>query len=136
MRTTLAAAAGVALLLSGPTIARQRGDDVHAPRLRAVPAAAPALTPTELTGVVQKYCVACHNDQLRTGNLSLQSFAVDKAPERAVDAEKMIAKLRAGMMPPPGMMRPAGDTLQQLVETLERLMDQTAARSPKDRKST
>jgi hypothetical protein len=34
------------------------------------------------------------------------------------------------MMPPPGMARPAGDTLQQLEETLERLMDQTAARSP------
>jgi hypothetical protein len=130
MRTTIAAAVGVALLLSGPTPARQRGDDVHALRIAAVPSAAPALTPTELTAVVQKYCVACHNDQLRTGNLSLQSYTVEAAPERAVDSEKMIAKLRAGMMPPPGMMRPAGDTLQQLVETLERLMDQTAARSP------
>jgi hypothetical protein len=42
----------------------------------------------------------------------------------------MIAKLRAGMMPPPGRKRPGGDTLTALAETLEGLVDRAAALKP------
>src|SRR5687767_12405418 len=63
-------------------------------------AAVPALTPAELTKVVQQYCVVCHNDRMLTGNLSLQEFQVENPAARAETAEKMIVKLRAGMMPP------------------------------------
>src|SRR5687768_6075684 len=52
-------------------------------RLAPVPAAT-------LTQVVQQYCVMCHNDQLRTGDLSLQRFDVERAAEQAETAEKMI----------------------------------------------
>jgi hypothetical protein len=83
-----------------------------------------------LTGVVRQYCVVCHNDQLETGNLSLQHFDVAAAPEQAETAEKMIVKLRADMMPPPGMPRPGGDSLLALVETLERTIDEAAAADP------
>ena len=81
-----------------------------------------APTPATLTEVVGRYCVTCHNEQLMTGNLSLQAFDVDAASEHAETAERMIRKLRAGMMPPPGMPRPSGDTLQALVETIEFLV--------------
>ena len=84
-----------------------------------------------LTEVVQRYCVTCHNDGLLTGSLSLQAFSVEQAEEKAETAEKMIRKLRAGMMPPPGMPRPAGDTLQLLVETLESEIDRAAAATPR-----
>src|SRR5690349_14997908 len=76
-----------------------------------------AIPVATLTQVVQQYCVVCHNDQLMTGNLSLQGLDVDKASEKAQTAERMIRKLRAGMMPPPGIPRPGGDTLLALVET-------------------
>src|SRR5262249_11143450 len=79
-----------------------------------------------LTAVVQQYCVVCHNDQLLTGNVSLQTFDVEKASDKAETAERMIRKLRAGMMPPPGIPRPGGDTLQVLVETLENNVDNAA----------
>ena len=79
-----------------------------------------------LTEVVQRYCVACHNDQLLTGNVSLQAFDVERANEQAETAERMIRRLRAGMMPPPGMPRPGGDTLLALVETLESVVDGAA----------
>ncbi len=88
------------------------------------------VSPEELTGVVRTYCQVCHNDALLTGNLSLAAFHVENAPESAETAEKMIRKLRAGMMPPPGMPRPAGDTLVLLVETLEQLIDEAAADNP------
>ena len=62
--------------------------------------------------------------------LSLQAFSVENAAERAETAEKMIRKLRAGMMPPRGIPRPAGDTLLALVETLESEVDRAAAAAP------
>jgi hypothetical protein len=72
----------------------------------------------------------CHNNQARTGNLSLAGFDVSH-PERDPDvAEKMIRKLRAGMMPPPGVPRPGGDTLLALVQTIERRIDAAAAANP------
>jgi hypothetical protein len=88
------------------------------------------LTPAELTSVVRRVCGMCHNDALRTGNLSLEKFDVARAAAQPDITEKMIAKLRAGMMPPPGIPRPQGDTLNVLVETLERLVDAAAATNP------
>ncbi len=92
------------------------------------PAAHPA--PESLTNIVQTYCVVCHNDVLLTGNTTLQGFEVENATDNAQVAERMIMKLRAGMMPPPGFPRPAGDSLLALVETLESTLDDAAARNP------
>ena len=85
---------------------------------------------TDLTAVVRTYCQVCHNDALMTGNLTLQGFEVEKAPEHAETAERMIRKLRAGMMPPPGMPRPSPETLTALVEELETRIDRHAAENP------
>src|SRR5688572_228998 len=82
-------------------------------------AAAEDLAPEDLNAVMQQYCMVCHNDQLRTGNLSLQGFDVANPVALPETAEKVIRKLRVGMMPPPGMPRPTGDTLLALVEELE-----------------
>ena len=83
-----------------------------------------------LTAVVKQYCVVCHNDVMLTGNLTLSEFEVERAAEMAETAEKMIVKLRAGMMPQPGAPRPSPDTLLALVETLETLIDEAAAENP------
>jgi hypothetical protein len=83
-----------------------------------------------LTGVVQRNCVICHNDVALTADLSLQQLDVARVAEKGEIGEKMVRKLRAGMMPPPGMPRPGGDTLVALVEALERNLDAFAARNP------
>lgn len=88
------------------------------------------IAPESLTVVVKRTCVSCHNDARKVGDLTLSSFAVENAPGSAELAEKVIGKLRTGMMPPPGRARPGGDTLQQLMTTLERLVDQAAAARP------
>jgi hypothetical protein len=93
----------------------------------AAPPRPPSVVPAAtLTQVVQQYCVVCHNDQALTGNVSLQTFDVERAAEQAATAERMIRKLRAGMMPPPGAPRPGGDTLLALVETIEAVVDEAA----------
>ena len=80
--------------------------------------------------VIQDTCVRCHNERRLSGNLSLVGFDVDKADQNAEIAERMIRKLRAGMMPPVGARRPGGDTLQTVVEELERVVDAAASRNP------
>jgi len=97
--------------------------EIHSPKSLEIEAAT-------LTEVVQTYCQACHNDVMMTGNLSLAGFEVENAPNRPETAEKMIRKLRAGMMPPPGMPRPSPDTLLALVEELETRIDREAVMNP------
>ena len=75
-----------------------------------------------LDSTVQKYCGSCHNPTMRRGNLNLRGYSLASAT--GSDAtEKIIRKLRAEMMPPPGSKRPGGDTLLALAETLEQTMD-------------
>ena len=90
------------------------------------------VTPSSATpdDVVQEYCVSCHNERRLRGNLSLEDFTLDAAEETGDVSEKMIRKLRAGMMPPPGARRPSGDSLLVLVESLEAHMDEAAAADP------
>ncbi len=127
-------AATVLVARSGPTDTTPfaRTTQAHATPVAVVHEAAEThtLPPATLTQVVQQYCVVCHNDALMTGNVSFQTLDVDKAADRAETAERMIRKLRAGMMPPPGIPRPGGDTLVQLVETLESKVDAAYKAAP------
>jgi hypothetical protein len=84
-----------------------------------------------LTAVVKSTCTNCHSDRRKQGNLSLESFDMATVSTESPEvAEKIIGKLRAGMMPPPGRKRPAGDTLDQLASSLERVMDARYASNP------
>ena len=77
--------------------------------------------------LIEEYCVRCHNERRLRGNLSLETFDVTMPHESPATAEKMIVKLRAGMMPPPGVARPDESALIELVEGLEGRMDRVAA---------
>ena len=91
----------------------------------------PTIPVAELTAVVQRVCGECHNDNIMSGELSLEKFNVAEAAHDPAIAEKMITKLQAGMMPVPGFKgRPGGDTLIQLATTLERIIDKAAATNP------
>ena len=82
-------------------------------------------------GVVEKYCVTCHNQRLKTGGLTLDTLLDTLDVEHvAADAEiweKVIKKVRVGAMPPAGRPRPDQAAAAQLVSWLETTID-TAAR--------
>jgi hypothetical protein len=120
MKTFVTTAAALAALLVWPDsgIARH----TPAPTLK--------VDRTELNAVVKQYCQGCHSDRLKRGNLTLASFDVARPHENADVAEKMIGKLRTGMMPPPGSRRPSADTVAALVEALESQLDSVAATHP------
>jgi len=90
----------------------------------------PRPAPAELNAVVKQYCGRCHNPTAKRGNLSLSAFDVGTAPAQSEVAEKVIAKLRSGMMPPPGSARPAPDTIAALVQSLELQLDSAFAANP------
>jgi len=111
--------------------------DATAPRSGVQPRK-PAQSPEEAASqpyqeraqVLGQYCLRCHNDQMLRGGMSLEDFEVAAADERAALAEKMIRKLRAGMMPPAGMPRPEEAVLVDLASTLENVVDTAAAERP------
>jgi hypothetical protein len=80
--------------------------------------------------LVKQYCVGCHSEKGKAGGLSLASFDASHAEQTADVAEKMIRKLRLGMMPPPGMRRPEGATLTQFAAALENKIDASATLHP------
>jgi cytochrome c551/c552 len=80
--------------------------------------------------VLDQYCVTCHNDKLKTANLSLEKLDLATAGDHAELWEKVIRKLRAGVMPPPGMRRPPQAEYETLRDWLETEMDRKAATNP------
>lgn len=80
--------------------------------------------------VIRRYCVRCHNDRRLLGNMSLERFDAADAPADGELAERMIRKLRAGLMPPAGERRPDEETLQGLAVSLEVQLDAAAAANP------
>ena len=105
------------------------------PAVRPVAAHPPSATtmlPAEQTALVKTYCATCHTDRTkdRTGGISFQSFDAAKLEENGEVTEKMIRKLRAGMMPPPGAKRPEPAVLQNLLTSFETRMDKHAALNP------
>ncbi len=84
----------------------------------------------EQNQTIGRFCIRCHNDTTLEGGMSLESFDAAKAYENADVAEKMIRKLRAGMMPPRPSRRPDDATVDSLVAALEGTIDSAAALQP------
>jgi Protein of unknown function (DUF1592)/Protein of unknown function (DUF1588)/Protein of unknown function (DUF1587)/Protein of unknown function (DUF1585)/Protein of unknown function (DUF1595) len=102
--------------------------------LLLVPALLPApkaeVSPAAERALLDQYCVVCHNDKLKTANLSLQSADINSVGDHPETWEPVIRKMRAGMMPPPGMPRPALAKYEQLRDWLEAEIDRKAAAHP------
>ena len=83
-----------------------------------------------LESTVRRYCVACHNDRLRTAEFSLDGVDLSDLGGHAEQWEKVINKLRTRTMPPVGRPRPDIETYDALASWLERELDQYAADRP------
>jgi hypothetical protein len=153
MRSGTAVIVGTGILcvaVATSVVAREqsRAATGDAPAAQAAPATqTPAARPAPVTprssapvqdhnAVVKQYCVGCHNERSKAGNLVLETFDIAKISDIAPVAEKMVVKLQAGMMPPPGSRRPDEATLSRLVSTIESRVDAAAAAHPNPGKRT
>jgi len=73
--------------------------------------------------LVDQYCMGCHSDRVRSGGLALSTLNLDAVDQNAEVAEKVIRKLRGGLMPPAGARRPDGQSTAAFVSWLENKVD-------------
>jgi hypothetical protein len=80
--------------------------------------------------LVSRYCAGCHNDRTKSGGFSLTSVDLANAAANAEQVEKIILKLRTGMMPPSGRPRPELATINSFAATLEDEIDKATSANP------
>ena len=80
--------------------------------------------------VVNKHCVFCHNEKLKTGGLALDTIASHGVDENPEIWEKVVRKLRGRQMPPLGMPRPDEATYEAAIASLESSLDALASDQP------
>ena len=80
--------------------------------------------------VVDRYCVTCHNPRMRAGGLTLDALPVSDAHREPQTWEKVVRKVRTGMMPPSGAPRPDRATLDGFAASVENAIDRAAAAAP------
>jgi Protein of unknown function (DUF1592)/Protein of unknown function (DUF1588)/Protein of unknown function (DUF1587)/Protein of unknown function (DUF1585)/Protein of unknown function (DUF1595) len=102
------------------------------PARPAQPSSASATGSSSNRALLERYCVTCHNERLRTGNLVLAREAVD--PDHVAGAggvwEKVLLKLRSGAMPPVGRPRPDAAAVAGFIASVESSLDRAAAGAP------
>jgi hypothetical protein len=79
---------------------------------------------------IDQYCVTCHNARLKSGDLVLENADVAHLANNIAVWEKVVRKLRAGVMPPQGARRPDDATMHALIASLETSLDQVAEAQP------
>ena len=121
----VAAALGVAV---SPAAAQPAAEGTRTAAGQAAPAVLDA--PATYRAVLDRYCVACHNERTLTANLALDAVDVAHVGDAAELWEKVLEKLRTRAMPPPRRPRPADETYDLFAGWLETELDGAAAARP------
>jgi mono/diheme cytochrome c family protein len=103
------------------------------PRSAAVGAQTPATAvpaDADAGAILTQYCLTCHNERAKMGGLVLDADDLAHIPAKADVWEKVVKKVRAGMMPPVGAPRPDAATLDRLAAHLESTIDRAALAAP------
>jgi len=124
MSNPRAAGLGIAvLLLFSSVVSVVRLDGQSARATTTAPA-----TAEQQKALIDRYCVTCHSARVKTANLSLQDLDYAHVGEQAELWEKVVRKLRAGVMPPPDVRRPSLGEYEGLRDWLEAELDRHAAK--------
>jgi mono/diheme cytochrome c family protein len=98
----------------------------------AVSGATPVQTAATERALVNQYCVVCHNEKMKAAGqaaamaLTLDNTDTANVAQDAAKWEKVVWKVRAGMMPPAGMPRPNAATFESMITYLEDELDKHA----------
>ena len=94
----------------------------------APPAANAAGEPSR--ALLDRYCVTCHNERLKTAGLALDAVDVGQAAAHVEVLEKVVRKLRSGQMPPEGRPRPDAADVDTFLTALESALDRESETTP------
>ena len=99
-------------------------------QIQTTPVAAHAAPALPSKAFLDTYCITCHNQRLKTGGLTLDGLDLSNPGPDAQTWEKVVVKLRAGLMPPTGMPRPAPAVIDSFAGALEASLDRYGAEHP------
>ena len=80
--------------------------------------------------VIEKNCVSCHNERVKTANLMLDKADVSRPAANPEIWEKVMRKVHTGTMPPPNMPQMSESDRRALLAWLETSLDSAAAAKP------
>jgi len=80
--------------------------------------------------MLRRYCFTCHNERLRTAGLSLEKLDLVNIAGNPVIWEKVVWKLRGGIMPPVNRPRPERAAIEEFASYLEGELDRAASAHP------
>ena len=86
----------------------------------------PAVAPLD-NALPNQYCIGCHNQRAKTAGLMLDSMDYSNIGKDAATWEKVVRKIKTGMMPPSGARRPERAALDAFASDIEKRLDATAA---------
>ena len=115
--TSVAALAGLLATAQGPLGAQG-------------PAEAETMDAAGARAMLDRYCVACHNERTRTADLTLDTLDLAQVGEAADTWEHVIQRLKASAMPPAGRPRPDAATTRRFVGWLETELDRAGLAAP------
>src|SRR6516164_9468860 len=81
--------------------------------------------PESQWSTIETYCLNCHNEGARFGNLALDQLSAESVAEHPEIFEKVVRKLRGRQMPPPGSIQPSRQAVDALIGWLESTLDQS-----------
>jgi len=119
----------LAICLHAQTSAQQAGGP-PAPSPGSPSAAVTVPPPSSPRRLVDRYCVTCHNERLKTADLKLDRIDVDNPSGNAEIWEKAVRKVHTGTMPPPNMPQPSPEERRALLTWLETSLDAASAAKP------
>ena len=128
MKTQLLIAGWIGVLSMALVSAQSSTPVRTASPVATAPAAASraAADPAAQRATVNQFCVPCHNARLKTANLLLDETDLTKLGEHPDLGEKVVRKLRAGLMPPTNNRRPDAATMESLIRGMEATLDRAA----------
>jgi hypothetical protein len=91
---------------------------------------AAGMTLAAATPLVNQYCAGCHSEKLKSGGLALTALDAAHPERNAREWEKVIVKLRTGMMPPAGAPRPSKAAIDAFAGSIENGLDRAAPSDP------
>ena len=108
----------------------QQPASAQSPAPGAAPAAASVAAGEPSRALLDRYCVTCHNERLKTAGLALDAVDVGQPAAHAEVLEKVVRKLRSGQMPPEGRPRPDAAAVDTFLTALETALDRESETTP------
>jgi mono/diheme cytochrome c family protein len=100
------------------------------PGAEQAPSPAPAVPDAPYRSLVNTYCLTCHNTRTKAGGLELDAINTKDVADHWEAWEKVVRKVRAGQMPPPGARRPDEAGRAAALASLEASLDKLSVTAP------